>query len=53
MTAPVSTTIDRRYSDPAAKATSWAETVRVLERRRSGTAGGRCRRTRAASPIRG
>jgi general stress protein 26 len=31
MTAPVSTSLVRRYSDPAAKATSWQDTVRVLE----------------------
>jgi general stress protein 26 len=31
MTTPVSTTLNRRYSDPAASATSWADTVRVLE----------------------
>lgn len=28
---PVSTTLNRRYSDPAASVTSWADTVRVLE----------------------
>lgn len=31
MTTPVTTTIDRRYSDPAAEPVRWEDTVRALE----------------------
>jgi general stress protein 26 len=31
MTIPISTNLDRRYSDPAAKPVSWADTLRILE----------------------
>ena len=31
MTTPVSTTLNRRFSGPGANATSWEDTVRVLE----------------------